>query len=148
MGDTYYQVKDCFMCHYIFFLLHIKKNLLLIGPCDAQWFFHPWLPGNDEVKVLEVSWPDGSTISRTLQPGEMNSVLEVAYPKEGEMTVLANDAQVRSTDPHHELWPQVIFQSASFSGLINSSHCQFSVQSHGILQQNLRGLHCKQNYTF
>uniref|UniRef100_A0A8D3CJ72 Cartilage acidic protein 1a n=1 Tax=Scophthalmus maximus TaxID=52904 RepID=A0A8D3CJ72_SCOMX len=61
------------------------------------------LSGKRLFHVLEVSWPDGSTISRTLQPGEMNSVLEVAYPKEGEMTVLANDAQVRSTDPHHEL---------------------------------------------
>ncbi|AWP06045.1 putative cartilage acidic protein 1-like isoform 2 [Scophthalmus maximus] len=70
--------------------------------CEMEPVAHFGL-GNDEVKVLEVSWPDGSTISRTLQPGEMNSVLEVAYPKEGEMTVLANDAQVRSTDPHHEL---------------------------------------------
>uniref|UniRef100_A0A8D3DVN4 Cartilage acidic protein 1a n=1 Tax=Scophthalmus maximus TaxID=52904 RepID=A0A8D3DVN4_SCOMX len=60
--------------------------------CEMEPVAHFGL-GNDEVKVLEVSWPDGSTISRTLQPGEMNSVLEVAYPKEGEMTVLANDAQ-------------------------------------------------------
>ncbi|XP_040893187.1 cartilage acidic protein 1a [Toxotes jaculatrix] len=49
--------------------------------------------GNDEVKVLEVSWPDGSVFTRTLQPGEMNSVVEVAYPREGETSVLANDTQ-------------------------------------------------------
>lgn len=55
------------------------------------------------MKVLEVSWPDGSSITRTLQPGEMNSVLEVAYPKQEEMSVLANDTQVRSTDQRHEL---------------------------------------------
>lgn len=44
--------------------------------------------------VLEVSWPDGSSISRTLQPGEMNSVLEVAFPKQGETSALASDTQV------------------------------------------------------
>ncbi|KAM7418779.1 hypothetical protein PAMA_016081 [Pampus argenteus] len=49
--------------------------------------------GNDKVTVLEVSWPDGSSITRLLQPGEMNSVVEVAYPKEGELSVLANDLQ-------------------------------------------------------
>ncbi|KAM7393882.1 hypothetical protein PAMP_020718 [Pampus punctatissimus] len=49
--------------------------------------------GNDKVTVLEVSWPDGSSITRLLQPGEINSVVEVAYPKDGEMSVLANDSQ-------------------------------------------------------
>lgn len=71
--------------------------------CDAQWCFFPWLPGNDEVTVLEVSWPDGTSFTRSLQPGEMNTVVEVAYPKEGETTALANDTQVRRTDPRHEL---------------------------------------------
>lgn len=53
--------------------------------------------------MLEVSWPDGSSLTRTLQPGEINSVVEVAYPREGEPTVLANDTQVRRADPRHEL---------------------------------------------
>lgn len=52
--------------------------------------------------MLEVFWPDGSTFTRALQAGEMNSVLEVAYPKEGETTVVANDTQVRSMDSQHE----------------------------------------------
>ncbi|XP_026216444.1 cartilage acidic protein 1a isoform X2 [Anabas testudineus] len=60
--------------------------------CEMEPVAHFGL-GNDEVKVLEVSWPDGSSITRTLQPGEMNSVLEVAYPKQEEMSVLANDTQ-------------------------------------------------------
>ncbi|XP_019934283.2 cartilage acidic protein 1a isoform X1 [Paralichthys olivaceus] len=60
--------------------------------CEMEPVAHFGL-GNDEVKVLQVSWPDGSSISRTLQPGEMNSVVEVSYPAEGEMTVLANDTQ-------------------------------------------------------
>lgn len=58
--------------------------------------FQPWLSGNDVVKVLEVFWPDGRFYTRTLQPGEMNSVVEVAYPKEGDMAALSGDTQVRS----------------------------------------------------
>uniref|UniRef100_A0AAV2LMU5 ASPIC/UnbV domain-containing protein n=1 Tax=Knipowitschia caucasica TaxID=637954 RepID=A0AAV2LMU5_KNICA len=49
--------------------------------------------GGDEVKVLEVSWPDGRTTSRSLQAGEMNSVVEVPYPKDGAVSVLTNDTQ-------------------------------------------------------
>lgn len=59
--------------------------------CD---FSPPRLAGNDEVTVLEVSWPDGSSFTRSLQPGEMNSVVEVAYPKEGQGAALPNDTQV------------------------------------------------------
>uniref|UniRef100_A0A8C4H8D1 Cartilage acidic protein 1a n=1 Tax=Dicentrarchus labrax TaxID=13489 RepID=A0A8C4H8D1_DICLA len=64
--------------------------------CEMEPVAHFGL-GNDEVTVLEVSWPDGSSITRTLQSGEMNSVVEVAYPKEGETFLLANDTQVHRT---------------------------------------------------
>ncbi|XP_078147335.1 cartilage acidic protein 1a isoform X2 [Centroberyx gerrardi] len=70
--------------------------------CEMEPVAHFGL-GGDEVTVLEVSWPDGSSMSRPLQPGEMNSVVEVAYPKEGGVSVLASDTQVRTTDPRHEL---------------------------------------------
>ncbi|XP_045903962.1 cartilage acidic protein 1-like [Micropterus dolomieu] len=60
--------------------------------CEMEPVAHFGL-GNDEVTVLEVSWPDGSSITRTLQPGELNSVVEVAYPTEGQTVVLANDTQ-------------------------------------------------------
>ncbi|KAK5866286.1 hypothetical protein PBY51_020490 [Eleginops maclovinus] len=60
--------------------------------CEMEPVAHFGL-GTDEVTVLEVSWPDGSSITRTLQPGEMNSVVEVAFPKEGETSLLANDTQ-------------------------------------------------------
>ncbi|XP_033959995.1 cartilage acidic protein 1a [Pseudochaenichthys georgianus] len=60
--------------------------------CEMEPVAHFGL-GTDEVTVLEVSWPDGSSISRPLQPGEMNSVVEVAFPKEGESSLLANDTQ-------------------------------------------------------
>ncbi|XP_038127845.1 cartilage acidic protein 1a isoform X1 [Cyprinodon tularosa] len=60
--------------------------------CEMEPVAHFGL-GTDEVKVLEVSWPDGTTTTRTVEAGEMNSVVEVAYPKEGEMSVLANNTQ-------------------------------------------------------
>ncbi|XP_071783782.2 cartilage acidic protein 1a isoform X1 [Centroberyx gerrardi] len=60
--------------------------------CEMEPVAHFGL-GGDEVTVLEVSWPDGSSMSRPLQPGEMNSVVEVAYPKEGGVSVLASDTQ-------------------------------------------------------
>ncbi|XP_030271221.1 cartilage acidic protein 1a [Sparus aurata] len=60
--------------------------------CEMEPVAHFGL-GNDEVTVLEVSWPDGTSFTRSLQPGEMNTVVEVAYPKEGETTALANDTQ-------------------------------------------------------
>lgn len=92
------------------------------APDDQRiFFFHSRLSGNDEVTVLEVSWPDGSSLTRTLQPGEMNSVVEIAYPKEGERSVLANDTQVRRTDPRHELWTPVISQSVSVNGFLSVS---------------------------
>ena len=85
-----------------------------------SFFFYPCCSGNDEVTVLEVSWPDGTSLTRALQPGEMNSVVEVAYPKEGEAMVLANDTQVRRVDPRHELWTPVIFLSVSDNEIISS----------------------------
>ncbi|KAK9539819.1 hypothetical protein VZT92_002313 [Zoarces viviparus] len=60
--------------------------------CEMEPVAHFGL-GTDQVTVLHVSWPDGTSITRTLQPGEMNSVVEVAYPKEGESSLLANDTQ-------------------------------------------------------
>ncbi|CAN9509973.1 unnamed protein product [Ophioblennius macclurei] len=60
--------------------------------CEMEPVAHFGL-GSDEVKVLQVSWPDGATYTRPLQPEEMNSVLEVPYPAEGEATALSNDTQ-------------------------------------------------------
>ncbi|XP_035990742.1 cartilage acidic protein 1a isoform X2 [Fundulus heteroclitus] len=60
--------------------------------CEMEPVAHFGL-GTDVVNVLEVSWPSGTTMTRALEAGEMNSVVEIAYPKEGEVTVLANDTQ-------------------------------------------------------
>lgn len=60
--------------------------------CEMEPVAHFGL-GSDEVKVLQVSWPDGTTYTRSLQAGEMNSVVEVSYPTEGEVSVLSNDTE-------------------------------------------------------
>ncbi|XP_053188752.1 cartilage acidic protein 1a [Scomber japonicus] len=60
--------------------------------CEMEPVAHFGL-GNDVVTVLEVSWPDGSSLTRVVQPAEMNSVVVVAYPTGREMSVLANDTQ-------------------------------------------------------
>lgn len=60
--------------------------------CEMEPVAHFGL-GNDNVTVLEVSWPDGSFYTRAVQPTEMNTVLEVTHPTEAEASVLANDTQ-------------------------------------------------------
>ncbi|XP_068585041.1 cartilage acidic protein 1a [Cebidichthys violaceus] len=60
--------------------------------CEMEPVAHFGL-GSDRVTVLDVSWPDGSSIARTLRPGEMNSVVGVAYPEAGESSLLADDTQ-------------------------------------------------------
>ncbi|XP_056892545.1 cartilage acidic protein 1a isoform X1 [Takifugu flavidus] len=60
--------------------------------CEMEPVAHFGL-GNDKVTVLEVYWPDGRFYTRTLQPGEMNSVVEVTYPRGGDMAALPNDTQ-------------------------------------------------------
>ncbi|XP_041840123.1 cartilage acidic protein 1a [Melanotaenia boesemani] len=60
--------------------------------CEMEPVAHFGL-GTDSVKVLEVSWPDGTTLTRALEAADMNSVVDVAYPRDGEMSVLASDTQ-------------------------------------------------------
>lgn len=115
--------------YFEFFVFFFKANVAAVW----WWVYFFLFSGNDEVTVLEVSWPDDSSLTRTLQPGEMNSVVEIAYPKEGERSVLANDTQVRRTDPRHELWTPVISQSASVNGF--SLAVTSSVQVEAVLLQ-------------
>ncbi|KAM6940491.1 cartilage acidic protein 1a [Xenentodon cancila] len=63
--------------------------------CEMEPVAHFGL-GTDEVKVLEVSWPDGTTMTRAFGADEMNSVVEVSYPTGGETSVLASDTQCGS----------------------------------------------------
>ncbi|KAJ8001545.1 hypothetical protein DPEC_G00170600 [Dallia pectoralis] len=60
--------------------------------CEMEPVAHFGL-GKDEVTVVEVYWPDGRSVSRLLQPGDMNSVIEIGYPKEGEESELTPDTQ-------------------------------------------------------
>uniref|UniRef100_A0A672J8M7 Cartilage acidic protein 1-like n=1 Tax=Salarias fasciatus TaxID=181472 RepID=A0A672J8M7_SALFA len=92
--------------------------------CEMEPVAHFGL-GSDEVKVLQVSWPDGSTSTRPLRPEEMNSVVEVPYPAEGEVSVLSNDTQVHSVDPPDETHQQA---KASFNST-EYHQCIFTLQS-------------------
>lgn len=38
--------------------------------------------GRDEASSVEVTWPDGRMASRSVASGEMNSVLEILYPRD------------------------------------------------------------------
>lgn len=44
----------------------------------------PLLPptGRDEASSVEVTWPDGKMLSRSVANREMNSVLEILYPRD------------------------------------------------------------------
>lgn len=55
--------------------------------------FH-WLSGTDDATSIEVYWPDGRSIARPLESADMNRVIEIAYPNEGEESALTSDAQV------------------------------------------------------
>ncbi|KAG7462480.1 hypothetical protein MATL_G00185310 [Megalops atlanticus] len=44
----------------------------------------PPVPRKDVATSVEVFWPDGRSVARPLEPSDMNSVLEIPYPKEEE----------------------------------------------------------------
>ncbi|KAM9559739.1 cartilage acidic protein 1 [Salvelinus alpinus] len=51
--------------------------------CEMEPVAHFGL-GKDIATNVEVYWPDGKSIARPLEPSEINSVLEIAYPREEE----------------------------------------------------------------
>ncbi|XP_052041592.1 cartilage acidic protein 1 [Apodemus sylvaticus] len=49
--------------------------------CEMEPVAHFGL-GRDEASSVEVTWPDGKMVSRGVASGEMNSVLEILYPRD------------------------------------------------------------------
>ncbi|XP_036025581.1 cartilage acidic protein 1 isoform X2 [Onychomys torridus] len=49
--------------------------------CEMEPVAHFGL-GRDEASSVEVTWPDGKMVSRSVASGEMNSVLEILYPQD------------------------------------------------------------------
>nr|XP_036871679.1 cartilage acidic protein 1 isoform X5 [Manis javanica] len=49
--------------------------------CEMEPVAHFGL-GKDEASSVEVTWPDGKMTSRSVASGEMNSVLEIPYPRD------------------------------------------------------------------
>ncbi|CAM4469440.1 unnamed protein product [Leuciscus chuanchicus] len=62
--------------------------------CEMEPVAHFGL-GTDDATIIEVYWPDGRSFVRSLESAEMNTVIEIAYPNEGEESALTSDAQVR-----------------------------------------------------
>lgn len=60
--------------------------------CEMEPVAHFGL-GTDEATSIEVYWPDGRSIVRTLESADMNTVIEIAYPNEGEESALTSDTQ-------------------------------------------------------
>lgn len=45
--------------------------------------------GKDVATSVEVYWPDGRSAARPLEPSDLNSVLEIQYPRDVEVTPTA-----------------------------------------------------------
>lgn len=60
--------------------------------CEMEPVAHFGL-GTDEATSIEVYWPDGRSIARPLESADMNTVIEIAYPNEGEESALTSDTQ-------------------------------------------------------
>lgn len=50
--------------------------------------------GSDEATSIKVYWPDGRSVVRPLESVDMNTVIEISYPKEGEESTFHSDTQV------------------------------------------------------
>lgn len=60
--------------------------------CEMEPVAHFGL-GTDEATSIEVYWPDGRSIARPLESADVNTVIEIAYPNEGEESALTSDTQ-------------------------------------------------------
>lgn len=65
------------------------------GPCNVTHATSPasqrLFPavGRDVATSVEVYWPDGRSMARLLEPSDLNSVLEIHYPRDAEVTPTA-----------------------------------------------------------
>lgn len=64
--------------------LSVSMFLLVLQEALSPLLLTPLLPptGRDEASSVEVTWPDGKMVSRSVASGEMNSVLEILYPRD------------------------------------------------------------------
>ncbi|XP_029465995.1 cartilage acidic protein 1 isoform X2 [Rhinatrema bivittatum] len=62
--------------------------------CEMEPVAHFGL-GKDEASSIEVTWPDGRFVSRGIAKSEMNSVLEIHYPKENNGLIQSLDIETQ-----------------------------------------------------
>lgn len=54
------------------------------------------LTGKDVATSVEVFWPDGRSVARPLEPGDMNKVMEIHYPENEEEVTPAAEIEVHT----------------------------------------------------
>lgn len=82
----------------------------------------PFLPtGKDEASSVEVTWPDGKMASRNVASSEMNSVLEIPYPRDDDRPQDPGSLEVRrgvwTLEPNKQAPPTTLRAEAGFPGI-------------------------------
>lgn len=82
----------------------------------------PSLPtGKDEASSVEVTWPDGKMASRNVASSEMNSVLEIPYPRDDDRPQDPGSLEVRrgvwTLEPNKQAPPTTLRAEAGFPGI-------------------------------
>lgn len=82
----------------------------------------PSLPtGKDEASSVEVTWPDGKMASRNVASSEMNSVLEIPYPRDDDRPQDPGSLEVMrgvwTLEPNKQAPPTTLRAEAGFPGI-------------------------------
>lgn len=77
--------------------------------------------GKDEASSVEVTWPDGKMASRGVASEEMNSVLEIPYPRDEDRledpAPLEVSEGVRASEPEKQVPPTAPWAAAGLPGI-------------------------------
>lgn len=69
--------------------------LLCVCVCVVS-LLYVW-PGKDVATNVEVFWPDGRSAARPLEPSDVNSVLEIHYPRDEEEVTPTVEIEVQQS---------------------------------------------------
>ena len=99
-------------------LQRIPRHLALSSVADHFSF----LPtGKDEASSVEVTWPDGKMASRNVASSEMNSVLEIPYPRDDDRPQYPASLEVSggiwTSEPNKQAPPTTLRAEAGFLGI-------------------------------
>ena len=79
--------------------------------------------GKDEASSVEVTWPDGKMASRNVASSEMNSVLEIPYPRDDDRpqdpASLEVSRGIWTLEPNKQAPPTILGAEAGFPGIVD-----------------------------